>query len=165
MNLVNILNSPVARAFSFLLFIGFCITIAYYKGYSAGERDLTFKLQGAMIENNNRIIETERRLKEEQDKIVAGYLNKIEVMQNEHEKDIIDLNNLRDTVNVHECMSNSGKTDKSVSGKTQSQSGIRCYTEAELQRKIERSLVIAGEADLMFEKYVALLKACKVGDK
>ena len=62
----------------------------YYKGYKACERDLTFKLQGAMIENNKRIIETERRLKEEQDKIVADYLNKIEVMQNEHEKDIID---------------------------------------------------------------------------
>ena len=117
-----------------------------------------------MIENNNRIIETERRLKEEQDKIVADYLNKIEVMQNEHKKDVIDLNNLRDTVSV-KCVSNSGKTDKSVSGKAKNQSGIRCYTEAELQRKIEASLVIAGEADLMFEKYVALLKTCKVGDK
>ena len=110
------------------------------------------------------IIETERRLKEEQDKIVADYLNKIEVMQNEHEKDIIDLNNLRDTVTV-KCVSNSSKTDKSVSGKAKDKSGIRCYTEAELQRKIEASLVIAGEADLMFEKYVALLKACKVGNE
>ena len=164
MNLLNILNNPVMRAFSFLLFIGFCITIAYYKGYSACERDLTFKLQRAMIENNNRIIETERRLKEEQDKIVADYLNKIEVMQNEHEKDIIDLNNLRDTVTV-KCVSNSSKTDKSVSGKAKDKSGVRCYTDTELQRKIEASLVIAGEADLMFEKYVALLKACKVGDK
>ena len=160
MNLLNILNNPVARAFSFLLFIGFCITIAYYKGYSACERDVTFKLQGAMIENNNRIIETERRLKEEQDKIVADYLNKIEVMQNEHEKDVINLNNLRDTVTV-KCVSNGSKTDKSVSAKAKNQSGIRCYTEAELQRKIERSLVFAVEADLMFEKYVALLKVCK----
>ena len=165
MNLLNILNNPVTRAFSFLLFIGFCITIAYYKGYSACERDLTFKLQGAMIENNNRIIETERRLKEEQDRIVADYLKKIEVMQNEHEKDVIDLNNLRDTVNVPKCVSNGSKADKPVSGKAKDKSGIRCYTEAELQRKIEASLVIAGEADLMFEKYVALLKACKVGDK
>ena len=86
-------------------------------------------------------------------------------MQNEHEKDVINLNNLRDTVNVPKCVSNGSKTDKSVSGKAKNQSGIRCYTEAELQRKIEASLVIAGEADLMFEKYVALLKACKVGDK
>jgi len=161
MNLLNILNNPVTRAFSFLLFIGFCITIAYYKGYSACERDLTFKLQGAMIENNNRIIETERRLKEEQDKIVADYLKKIEVMQNEHEKDIIDLNNLRDTINVHECVSNGSKTDKSVSGKAKDKSGIRCYTEAELQRKIERSLVIAGECDELAVKYNALLKVCK----
>lgn len=161
MNLLNILNNPVTRAFSFLLFIGFCITIAYYKGYSACERDLTFKLQGAMIENNNRIIETERRLKEEQDRIVADYLNKIEVMQNEHEKDIIDLNNLRDTINVHECVSNGSKTDKSVSGKAKNQSGIRCYTEAELQKKIERSLVIAGECDRLAIRYNSLLEWCK----
>ena len=161
MNLLNILNNPVTRAFSFLLFIGFCITIAYYKGYSACERDVTLKLQGAMIENNNRIIETERRLKEEQDRIVADYLNKSEVMQNEHEKDIIDLNNLRDTINVPKCVSNSSKTDKPVSGKTKSQSGVRCYTEAELQRKIERSLVIAGECDELAVKYNALLRVCK----
>ena len=160
MNLLNILNSPIARAFSFLLFIGFCITIAYYKGYSACERDVAFKLQGAMIENNERIIETERRLKEEQDKIVADYLNKIEVMQNEHEKDIIDLNNLRDTVTV-KCVSNGSKTDKSVSGKAKNQSGVRCYTDTELQRKIERSLVIAKQCDELAVKYNALLKVCK----
>lgn len=160
MNLLNILNNPVTRAFSFLLFIGFCITIAYYKGYSACERDLTFKLQGAMIENNNRIIETERRLKEEQDQIIADYLNKIEVMQNEHEKDIIDLNNLRDTVTV-KCVSNGSKTDKSVSGKTKDKSGVRCYTEAELQRKIEASLVIAADCDRLATRYNSLLEWCK----
>ena len=160
MNLLNILNNPVARAFSFLLFIGFCITIAYYKGYKACERDLTFKLQGAMIENNNRIIETERRLKEEQDKIVADYLNKIEVMQNEHEKDIIDLNNLRDTITV-KCVSNSSKTNKSVSGKTKDKSGVRCYTDSELQRKIKESLDITNECDRLAIRYNSLLEWCK----
>lgn len=160
MNLLNILNNPVTRAFSFLLFIGFCIIVAYYKGYSACERDVTFKLQGAMIENNERIIETERRLKEEQDQIVADYLNKIEVMRNEHEKDVIDLNNLRDTVTV-KCVSNNSKTDKSVSGKTKDKSGVKCYTDTELQRKIERSLVIAEEADRLAERYNSLLEWCK----
>jgi hypothetical protein len=160
MNLLNILNNPVTRAFSFLLFIGFCITIALLQRYSACERDLTFKLQGAMIENNNRIIETERRLKEEQDKIVADYLNKIEVMQNEHEKDIIDLNNLRDTVAV-KCVSNGSKTDKSVSGKAKVSPVFDVTQKPNYRERLKRSLVIAGEADLMFEKYVALLKACK----
>ena len=160
MNLLNILSNPVTRAFSFLLFIGFCITIAYYKGYSACERDVAFKLQGAMIENNERIIETERRLREEQDQIVADYLNKIEVMQNEHEKDIIDLNNLRDTVTV-KCVSNGSKTDKSVSGKAKDKSGVRCYTDAELQRKIERSLVIASDCDRLATRFNSLLEWCK----
>ena len=113
-----------------------------------------------MIENNNRIIETERRLKEEQDKIVADYLNKIEVMQNEHEKDIIDLNNLRDTITV-KCVSNSSKTDKSVSGKTKDKSGVRCYTDSELQRKIKESLDITNECDRLAIRYNSLLEWCK----
>ena len=81
-------------------------------------------------------------------------------MQNEHEKDIIDLNNLRDTVTV-KCVSNSSKTDKSVSGKAKDKSGVKCYTDSELQKKIERSLDIAGECDELAVKYNALLKVCK----
>ena len=161
MNLLNLMNSDLFKAFCFLIFLGFLILVAYEKGYSNCELKMQSEMREVELKNSKLIIEKERALRIEQDKIVNDYLETIETMRAKHEQDIIDLNNLRDTVNVHECVSNSGKTDKSVSGKAKDKSGIRCYTEAELQRKIEASLVIAGEADLMFEKYVALLKVCK----
>lgn len=161
MNLLNLMNSDLFKAFCFLIFLGFLILVAYEKGYSNCELKMQSEMREAELKNNKLIIEKERALRIEQDKIVNDYLETIETMRAKHEQDIIDLNNLRDTVNVHECVSNSGKTDKSVSGKAKDKSGIRCYTDTELQRKIEASLVIAGEADLMFEKYMALLKVCK----
>ena len=159
------MNSDLFKAFCFLIFLGFLILVAYEKGYSNCELKMQSEMREVELKNSKLIIEKERALRIEQDKIVNDYLETIETMRAKHEQDIIDLNNLRDTVTVPKCVSNGSKTDKSVSGKAKDKSGIRCYTDAELQRKIERSLVIAGEADLMFEKYVALLKACKVGDK
>ena len=161
MNLLNLMNSDLFKAFCFLIFLGFLILVAYEKGYSNCELKMQSEMREVELKNSKLIIEKERALRIEQDKIVNDYLETIETMRAKHEQDVIDLNNLRDTVNMPKCVSNSSKTDKSVSGKTKNQSGIRCYTEAELQRKIERSLVIAGEADLMFEKYIALLKVCK----
>ena len=161
MNLLNLMNSDLFKAFCFLIFLGFLILVAYKKGYSNCELKMQSEMREVELKNSKLIIEKERALRIEQDKIVNDYLETIETMRAKHEQDIIDLNNLRDTINVPKCVSNSSKTDKSVSGKAKDKSGIRCYTEAELQRKIERSLAIAGEADLMFEKYVALLKVCK----
>ena len=155
------MNSDLFKAFCFLIFLGFLILVAYEKGYSNCELKMQSEMREAELKNNKLIIEKERALRIEQDKIVNDYLETIETMRARHEQDVIDINNLRDTVNVHECVSNGSKTDKSVSGKAKDKSGIRCYTETELQRKIEASLAIAGEADLMFEKYVALLKVCK----
>ena len=161
MNLLNLMNSDLFKAFCFLIFLGFLILVAYEKGYSNCELKMQSEMREVELKNSKLIIEKERALRIEQDKIVNDYLETIETMRAKHEQDIINLNNLRDTVNVPKCVSNSSKTDKSVSGKAKDKSGIRCYTEAELQRKIERSLAIAGEADLMFEKYLALLKVCK----
>ena len=161
MNLLNLMNSDLFKAFCFLIFLGFLILIAYEKGYSNCELKMQSEMREAELKNNKLIIEKERALRIEQDKIVNDYLETIETMRARHEQDVIDINNLRDTVTMPKCVSNGSKTDKSVSGKAKDKSGIRCYTEAELQRKIEASLAIAGEADLMFEKYVALLKVCK----
>lgn len=162
MNLLNILNSPIARAFSFLLFIGFCITIAYYKGYSACERDVALKLQNVTIEHNQKIIETERNLQNKQNQIVADYLQQISLLEAQHNEDKINLDNLRDAFDVKlNGMCNTNNSGSStVSTKTRTQSNLKCYTESELLRKIERSLAIAREADELAVKYNTLLKTC-----
>lgn len=158
------MNSDLFKAFCFLIFLGFLILIAYEKGYSNCELKMQSEIRAVELKNSKIIIEKERALRIEQDKIVNDYLETIETMRAKHEQDIIEINNLRDTITIPQCVSDGKSSDKSGSGlssKTKNQSGIRCYTEAELQRKIEASLAIAGEADLMFEKYVALLKVCK----
>ena len=162
MNLLSILNSPIARAFSFLLFIGFCITIAYYKGYSACERDMALKLQNVTIEHNQKIIETERTLQNKQNQIVADYLQQISLLEAQHNEDKINLDNLRDAFDVKlNGMCNTNNSGSStVSTKTGTQSNLKCYTRAELQRKIERSMAIAREADELAIKYNTLLKTC-----
>ena len=167
MNLLNILNSPVTRAFSFLLFIGVCITIAYYKGYSACERDVALKLQNATIEHNQKIIETERNLQNKQNQIVADYLQQISLLEAQHNEDKINLDNLRDAFDVKlDGMCNANNSGSStVSTKTGTQSNLKCYTESELLRKIERSLAIAREADELAVKYNTLLRTCSTKQK
>ena len=162
MNLLNILNNPVMRAFSFLLFIGFCITIAYYKGYSACERDVALKLQSATIEHNQKIIETERNLQNKQNQIVADYLQQISLLEAQHNEDKINLDNLRDAFDVKlDSMCNTNNSGSpTMSTKTGTQSNLKCYTKSELLRKIERSLAIAREADELAVKYNTLLKTC-----
>lgn len=162
MNLMNILNNPAMRAFSFLLFIGFCITIAYYKGYSACERDVALKLQNVTIEHNQKIIETERNLQNKQNQIVADYLQQISLLEAQHNEDKINLDNLRDAFDVKlDSMCNTNNSGSStVSTKTGTQSNLKCYTRAELQRKIERSMAIAREADRLAIRYNTLLKTC-----
>ena len=161
MNLLNLMNSDLFKAFCFLIFLGFLILVAYEKGYSNCELKMQSEMREVELKSSKLIIEKERALRIEQDKIVNDYLETIETMRAKHEQDVIDLNNLRDTVTVPKCVSNSSKTDKSVSGKAKDKSGIRCYTESELLRKIESSLDIAKQCDELAVKYNALLKVCK----
>lgn len=159
---MNLLNNPVMRVFSFLLFIGFIIMTAYYKGYKACERDVALKLQNVTIEHNQKIIETERNLQNKQNQIVADYLQQISLLEAQHNEDKINLDNLRDAFDVKlNGMCNTNNSGSStVSTKTGTQSNLKCYTRAELQRKIERSMAIAREADELAVKYNTLLKTC-----
>lgn len=159
---MNLLNNPVMRVFSFLLFIGFIIMTAYYKGYKACERDVALKLQNVTIEHNQKIIETERNLQNKQNQIVADYLQQISLLEAQHNEDKINLDNLRDAFDVKlDSMCNTNNSGSStMSTKTGTQSNLKCYTRAELQRKIERSMAIAREADELAIKYNTLLKIC-----
>ncbi len=159
---MNLLNSPVARAFSFLLFIGFIIMTAYYKGYKACERDVALKLQNVTIEHNQKIIETERNLQNKQNQIVADYLQQISLLEAQHNEDKINLDNLRDAFDVKlDGMCNANNSGSStVSTKTGTQSNLKCYTRAELQRKIEQSMAIVRECDQVALRYRSLLEWC-----
>lgn len=131
-------------------------------GYKQGRDSMIDKITAQKLDYAQKIIQTERDYQNEQNRIVADYLQQIHEMGEMYENEKIKVDNLRDAITVkHDCVSNGSKTDKSVSGKAKNQSGIRCYTDTELQRKIERSLVIAGEADRLATRFNSLLEWCK----
>ena len=165
MNLLNLMNSDLFKAFCFLIFLGFLILVAYEKGYSNCEFKMQSEMREVELKNNKLIIEKERALRIEQDKIVNDYLETIETMRAKHEQDIIEINNLRDTITIPQCVSDNNQgSDKSGSGlssKTKNQSGIRCYTEADILRKVKESMAIGNECDQLAIRYNSLLEWCK----
>ena len=159
------MNNDLFKSFCFLIFLGFLILVAYEKGYSNCEIKMQSEMREAELKTNKLIIEKERALRIEQDKIVNDYLETIEAMRTKHEQDVININNLRDTANVSKCVSDnnksSNKSGSRLSEKAENKSGIRCYTETELLSKIKRSLDIAKECDELAVRYNSLLNTCK----
>ena len=79
MNLLNLMNSDLFKAFCFLIFLGFLILVAYEKGYSNCELKMQSEMREVELKNSKLIIEKERALRIEQDKIVNDYLETIEI--------------------------------------------------------------------------------------
>ena len=135
----------------------------YSKGYHAAESKLMQEMADLRAANGIIIREQEQKYLAERDRISAEYQTTIEGLKAAHDKEIIDLNRLRDTVRVPECVPVSAdKSGAGVPAKAADRSGVRCYTDAELSRKIKSSLDIAAECDELAIKYGALLQWCKV---
>ena len=111
-------------------------------------------------------------LQHEQNETVTAYLNEINILKQQHEQDLKEIENARfkDTVTVpvpfpvikhdtncglHE--NNNGAETVPTAG---TQSDLICYTRAELQSKIKRSLDITKECDELAKRYAALVKVC-----
>lgn len=112
-------------------------------------------------------------LQHEQNETVTAYLNEINILKQQHEQDLKEIENakFKDTVTVpvpfpvirhdtncglHE--NNNGAETVPTAG---TQSDLICYTRAELQSKIKRSLDITKECDSLSVRYVTLLKICQ----
>ena len=111
-------------------------------------------------------------LQHEQNETVTAYLNEINILKQQHEQDVKEIENakFKDTVTVpvpfpvikhdtncglHE--NNNGAETVPTAG---TQSDLICYTRAELQSKIKRSLDITKECDELAKRYAALVKVC-----
>lgn len=111
-------------------------------------------------------------LQHEQNETVTAYLNEINVLKQQHEQDLKEIENakFKDTITVnvpfpvikhdtncglHE--NNNGAETVQTAG---TQSDLICYTRAELQSKIKRSLDITKECDEVAKRYAALVKVC-----
>lgn len=110
-------------------------------------------------------------LQHEQNETVTAYLNEINILKQQHEQDLKEIENakFKDTITVNvpfpvKPVSNCGMHENNNGAETVPTAGVKsdliCYTRAELQSKIKRSLDLAAEADQMTERYKALVKVC-----
>ena len=111
-------------------------------------------------------------LQHEQNETVTAYLNEINVLKQQHEQDLKEIENARfkDTVTVpvpfpvikHDT--NCGLHENNNGAETVPTAGVKsdliCYTRAELQSKVKRSLDITKECDQVAKRYAALVKVC-----
>ena len=115
-----------------------------------------------------------QQLQSQQNIIVSGYLQKIKTLEGEHEKTLQELETAQfsNTVTgVNRVVSNAvNSLHKDSGSKTTVQTAgnkpdLVCYTRAELQSKVKRSLALTKEADELAIKYRALLDVCTQKDK
>ena len=143
----------------------FFVGVHYYRnGYETATKKYDEVLRSESEKNYQKIIETERNLTDKQNRIVSEYLNYIDKLEKQHEQDKIDMDNLRDVISIDadKLCHNSNTNSAAMPPKAANQSKLKCYTESELQRKIEKSLDITNECDRLSHKYNALLEWCKL---
>ena len=144
------------------IFVG----VHYYRnGYETATKKYDEVLRLESEKNYQKIIETERNLTDKQHKIVSEYLKYIDDLEKQHNEDVINIENLRDVISIDTdklCNNNSTSHSSAMPPKATNQSKLKCYTNSELQRKIEKSLDITNECDKLSLKYNALLEWCKL---
>ena len=115
-----------------------------------------------------------QQLQSQQNIIVSGYLQKIKTLEGEHEKTLQELETAQfsNTVTGVNCVvSNAVNSLHKDSGSkaTMQTAGNKpdlvCYTRAELQSKVARSLALTKEADELAIRYQTLLEVCTQKDK
>ena len=148
----------------------FFVGLHYYRtGYETATKKYDEVLRQESEKNYQKIIETERSLTDKQNKIVSEYLNYIDELEKQHEQDKIDMDNLRDviSVDISKLCNNSNTNSAAMPAKATNQSKLKCYSNSELQRKIEKSLDIAAECDRLecdrlAARFNSLLEWCKL---
>ena len=145
----------------------FFVGVHYYRsGYETATKKYDDVLRQESEKNYQKIIETERTLNDKQNKIVSEYLNYIDDLEKQHNEDVINIENLRDVISIDtdKLCNNNNSTSHSTAmpAKATNQSKLKCYTNSELQKKIERSLDIATDCDRLAARFNSLLEWCKL---
>ena len=143
----------------------FFVGVHYYRtGYETATKKYDEVLRAESEKNYQKIIETERNLTDKQNEIVSEYLKFIDTLEKQHNEDVINIENLRDVISIDadKLCNNSNSGSTAMPTKTTNQSKLKCYTESELQRKIEKSLDITADCDRLAARFNSLLEWCKL---
>lgn len=145
--------------------VGFIVTMAYLRGVW----DTTDKYERIIREKEIEVQQRMQNMQHEQNIEVKQYLIRVAELEEQHLADVEALKNaefkdaiIAPTV-VPPVNCDRVQSDKGNSGrvqKTGTESDLVCYTRAELQQKVARSLAITNEADKLVEQYKTLLEIC-----
>lgn len=126
--------------------------LAYIFGYAMGAAGVKKDMQAQSLEYEQKARVIERQAQEKQDAIVTDYLHQID----EYKKTI---SAYADTDSVDADRLSDASTCKDMPRASGAQPGLVCYTPADIQDKVKRSLAIAEECDELAIRYKALVKA------
>ena len=150
---------------SLLVSIGVCSYLAvgvfaYYRGYTNASDEYRATLNQLQTSNLKAILNQERIYKEKENGIIQDYQDKIQLLKEEYDKVLIAGNTLSNTF-VPDCLQHTDTSSTRVSKETKPKSSVRCYTEADILRKVKESMAIGNECDQLAIRYNSLLEWCK----
>ena len=145
--------------------VGFIVTMAYLRGVW----DTTDKYERIIREKEIEVQQRMQDMQHEQNIEVKQYLIRVAELEEQHLADVEALKNAEfkdaiiaptvpPVVTCDRVQPNQGSAGRVQ--KTGTESDLVCYTRAELQQKVARSLAITKEADKLVEQYKTLLEIC-----
>lgn len=144
--------------------VGASYVLTYTKGYHAAESAYKARMSALEAANLRKLIQQEREAAEKQDLVVEEYIEQINQLREDNTNAMVEMDKLRDVIIFNpgaDCVPGANKSSTAgVPAETAVKPALKCYTEAELRRKIERSMALAREADELALRYAALVKAC-----
>lgn len=161
--MIEILRKIGLKNILMILSYVFCFYCGYWfcsVGYTLEIKEYKLKSERLKNELMQELTQKEKFSREIIAELERENLLNQEKLKNEYETIIAGMHDkyvLRDSV---QCDSSRSAAD--VQEQKPNTSKLRCYTESELYRKIEKSLAIAKECDQLAEQYNTLLKVCKV---
>lgn len=126
-----------------------CIAYAVgrFQGSAAERRACEAEIHAAELTAERQARESERKAQEAQNAIVQDYERQVADYKRTIDS-YIDADRLSDT-----------SACPDMPAKTSTQSGLVCYTRADIQRKVAESLALAAECDEIAIRYKAVVKA------
>ena len=121
--------------------------IGRYQGSAAERRACEAEIHAAELTAERQARDAERKAQEAQNAIVTDYERQVADYKRTIDS-YIDADRLSDTSTCPKLPEASG-----------AQSGLVCYTRADIQRKVAESLALAAECDEIAIRYKALVKA------
>ena len=121
--------------------------IGRFQGSAAERRACEAEIHAAELTAERQARESERKAQEAQNAIVTDYERQVADYKRTIDS-YIDTDRLSDTSTCPKLPKASG-----------AQSGLVCYTRADIQRKVAESLALAAECDEIAIRYKALVKA------